>query len=192
MGRKAVNDLAELGDLHRADAKTPVVLMTALGKVEGTGAANQRSACHYATKSFTMVADRGRSARAALEGIVGERDQQIRAASSDRFAAQGLLGESKGIRNLKALVNRVANAPSPVLIVGETGTGKSVVARAIHMESGRRDGPFVTVNCAALPETLLGPPLSTVRAARAGSSRAPRSGHCRPIPGPETSASWIL
>jgi DNA-binding NtrC family response regulator len=155
MGRKAVNDLAELGDVHRADAKTPVVLMTALGKVEGTGAANQRSAYHSATKSFTMVADRGRSARAALEGIVGERDQQIRAASSDRFAAQGLVGESKGIRNLKALVNRVANAPSPVLIVGETGTGKSVVARAIHMESGRRDGPFVTVNCAALPETLL-------------------------------------
>jgi two-component system response regulator HydG len=59
------------------------------------------------------------------------------------------------MRELRTLIGRVANAPSPVLIFGETGTGKETVARAIHVESERRDGSFVALNCAALPEMLL-------------------------------------
>jgi two-component system response regulator HydG len=65
------------------------------------------------------------------------------------------VGDSLPIRALRELVARVADAPAPVLIQGETGTGKGLVARAIHGESGRASGPFVSVNCAAIPEGLL-------------------------------------
>jgi DNA-binding NtrC family response regulator len=79
----------------------------------------------------------------------------VTAASGDRFAAHGLLGTSAAMRALEGLIDRAAGVDGPVLIVGEAGTGKELVARAIHVESRRRDGAFVAVDCAALPERLL-------------------------------------
>jgi two-component system response regulator HydG len=132
-----------------------VVLMTAFGNIESAVDAIQRGAFHYVTKPFKMAAVRVLLERAARERLVGEQNQQLRTAFRERFSTNGLVGESVAMRALKTLIERVANAPSPVLIVGETGTGKEIVARTIHVESARRDASFVAVNCAALPETLL-------------------------------------
>lgn len=75
--------------------------------------------------------------------------------SSSEMTFRDIIGKSKAIENLKAQAQRVANSSSTVLIQGESGTGKEIIARAIHNASRRADGPFVSVNCAAIPDNLL-------------------------------------
>jgi len=73
----------------------------------------------------------------------------------ERYSLRGILGKSKSIRNLIELVEKISKTDSTVLLLGESGTGKSLIAKAIHYESPRKEGPFITVNCAAIPENLL-------------------------------------
>src|SRR5207245_7930151 len=73
----------------------------------------------------------------------------------DRFSRRHIIGASRAMAAVIELIDGVADSSLPVLVVGETGTGKGLVARALHSESARSNGPFVTVNCAALPEPLL-------------------------------------
>lgn len=74
---------------------------------------------------------------------------------SDEPHIEQLVGECRVMRQLKRLISRIAPSPSSVMVVGESGTGKEVVARAIHKLSGRRNKPFIAINCAAIPEQLL-------------------------------------
>ncbi len=73
----------------------------------------------------------------------------------EKYSLHGILGKSKAIRDLIELIEKVAKTDSTVLILGESGTGKSLVAKTIHYESKRREAPFITVNCASIPENLL-------------------------------------
>ncbi|MCN1912863.1 sigma-54-dependent Fis family transcriptional regulator [Escherichia coli] len=75
--------------------------------------------------------------------------------ASDEPHIEQLVGECRVMRQLKRLISRIAPSPSSVMVVGESGTGKEVVARAIHKLSGRRNKPFIAINCAAIPEQLL-------------------------------------
>ena len=79
----------------------------------------------------------------------------MRNLNEPRTGSQELLGNSPAIRNLCALIAKAAPTPSTVRIEGESGTGKELVARAIHAQSKRVAGPFVAINCGALPESLL-------------------------------------
>jgi two-component system response regulator HydG len=152
---KGLDGLDVLFGIHNIDPQVPVVLMTAFGKIESAVDAIQRGAYHYVTKPFKMTTVRVLLERAAQERRLRQQNRHLRAAFNERFAAHGLLGVSAAMRELNGLIDRVANTASPVLIVGETGTGKELVAKAIHVESDRRDAPFVAANCAALPEPLL-------------------------------------
>jgi len=152
---KGLDGLDVLFGIHNIDPQVPVVLMTAFGKIESAVDAIHRGAYHYVTKPFKMTTVRVLLERASQERLLRQQNRQLRAAFNDRFAAHGLLGVSAAMRELNGLIDRVADTTSPVLIVGETGTGKELVAKAIHLESGRRDAPFVAANCAALPEPLL-------------------------------------
>jgi two-component system response regulator HydG len=152
---KGMDGIDVLEGIRRADLQTPVVLMTAFGTVESAVDAIQRGAFNYVTKPFKMAA-----VRLMLERAVGERrprsqSREQAATKPEGFGARGLVGTGQAMRDLAALVDRVARTSSPVLILGETGTGKELVARAIHLESDRRDAPFITVGCAALPEAAL-------------------------------------
>jgi DNA-binding NtrC family response regulator len=84
--------------------------------------------------------------------VLSEQNRRLRGIDGERFR---LVGESPQIREVRERISRVAAIPRPVLILGERGTGKELVARAIHAASGATDRPFVAVNCAAFPETLL-------------------------------------
>jgi two-component system response regulator HydG len=152
---KGTDGIDVLEGIRRADLQTPVVLMTAFGSVESAVDAIHRGAYHYVTKPFKLATVRLFLERAVSDRRVRTQSRELRATLRERFGARGFIGTSAAVRDLAALVERVARSSSPVLIVGETGTGKELVARAIHVESERRDKAFVTVSCAALPESVL-------------------------------------
>ncbi|MCS7262606.1 MAG: sigma 54-interacting transcriptional regulator [Aquificaceae bacterium] len=84
-----------------------------------------------------------------------EEKRQLTRALSEKYSVEGMVGKSLAIRRLFDLVEKVSQTEANVLITGESGTGKSLVAKAIHFMSKRKDKPFVTINCSAIPETLL-------------------------------------
>jgi DNA-binding NtrC family response regulator len=92
---------------------------------------------------------------AALHAIVAHENRALRAELSDRYGPPGLVGSSPVFRQLLATLGRLADSDITVLVLGASGTGKELVARALHHGGRRRDQPFVAVNCAALPEALL-------------------------------------
>jgi two-component system response regulator HydG len=150
-----VDGLDLLEGIQKIDPQLPVIIMTAFGDIDSAVDAIQRGAYHYVTKPFKLATVRVLLERAGQERRVHEQNRQLKAAFKERFRSIGLVGQSASTTELKTLIQRVANAPNAVLVLGETGTGKETVARAIHVESDRRDAAFVAVNCAALPEVLL-------------------------------------
>jgi two-component system response regulator HydG len=147
--------LEVLDAVKKADPEVPVIIMTAFGAIESAVEAIQRGAYHYVAKPFKMEVVRLLLDRACAERALLGENRHLREAVSQRFSFEKIIGQSDGMRQMFGLVERFAQAPSPVLILGETGTGKELVARAIHQTGSRSKGPFLAVNCAAVPESLL-------------------------------------
>ncbi len=132
--------------------EAPVLMMTAHATVEAAVAALHRGARDYLEKPFSL--DRLEAAIARLLEMTALR-REVRA-MRERSAGGTMIGSSPPMREVFALVERIAPADtSTVLVLGETGTGKGVLARAIHRLSPRSEGPFVTVTCSALAETIM-------------------------------------
>jgi two-component system response regulator HydG len=137
------------------DPTRPVIVMTAYSAIDTAIESIRRGAYHYITKPF-KVEELALFLEKALEESKLRRDTaHLRRALRDRYGLGRIVGASPAMREVCDLVERVADAIAPVLIVGETGTGKGLVARAIHAQGRRAEGPFIAVNCAALPENLL-------------------------------------
>lgn len=118
----------------------PVLLMTAYSEVNHAVASIQAGACHYLPKPFEPDALVAQVTRYALSRLPGDDD---------------VISADPAMQSVLQLAKRVANSDAAVLIAGETGTGKEVLARYLHRHSTRANGPFVAINCAAIPETLL-------------------------------------
>jgi len=144
-------DLTEAA--HRLDADLPVVVMTAFGGIDSAIESIQRGAYHYVTKPFKLEVVRVLLDRACREHDLRCENQRLRRAVDDRYG--DMVGKSQPMLALFALLDRIAQVASPALVLGETGTGKELVARALHQKGPRASGPFVAVNCAAVPENLL-------------------------------------
>ena len=132
-----------------------VIMITAFGTVEQAVSAMKEGAFDYVTKPFStdelvLVVERALSFRGLLKENVRLRQQLV-----DRVDFDHLVGISDSMQQVFAMVRRVAASEATVLIGGESGTGKELIARAIHNGSDRVDGPFVPVNCAAIPRELL-------------------------------------
>ncbi len=132
-----------------------IILMTAYGTVEGAVAAMKEGAYDFLTKPLKRHA-MVRAVRKALEkqALVLE-NQELRAQLAGLSAPSGLIGQSPLFRATVDLVRQAAASSATVLILGESGTGKELVARALHELSPRGGAPFLAVNCAAIPETIL-------------------------------------
>src|SRR5262249_38470201 len=129
--------------------------MTAYGAVETAIESIRRGAYHYLTKPFKHEELALFLARAIEEAAVRKEALALRSALKDRFSTKHIVGRSRPMATVVDIIGRVADSTMPVLVTGETGTGKTLIARAIHSESKRAKGPFVQVNCAALPDALL-------------------------------------
>ena len=155
---------------------TEVLLMTAYGTIESAVEAMRLGAHDYLQKPFAeeellMKVDRALEKR-KLAGQVSLLAAEFR----ERYHFENIIGRSQAIRDVLARIVRIAPTPATVLITGESGTGKELVARAIHANSERADRPFVSINCAAISETLLESELfGHVRGAFTGAI-APRRG----------------
>lgn len=144
-----------LAACREADQSLPVVMLTAFGTIEVAVEAMHRGAFDFISKPFVAEVVKA-VARRATERAKLVRDNEILREEARRFAfADEILGESEQILQLKAKIARVAPTNATVLITGETGTGKELVARAIHQGSLRKDENFLAVNCAAVAEQLL-------------------------------------
>ncbi len=151
-GRSGLDLLASLAE--QLDPP-PVVVLTATKTVATAVEAMKRGAVDYVTKPFEVEALRIK-VRKLLERRDLEREVvRLRAEVDGQESLGGLVGASRLMRELFQTVRRVAAARATVLIQGESGTGKELVARAIHDLSERAEGPFVAVNCAAIPDPLI-------------------------------------
>ena len=162
-----------LNRLRREFGEIPVVMLTAHGTVATAVDAMKRGAFDFLTKPFE---------RAQVVDVIAKALGQARRARSEFHGPVaegvrcGMVGRSAALETLCRLIERVAPSPATVLITGETGTGKELVAESIHLLSLRRDGPLVRINCGALPENL-------VESELFGHERGAFTGADRPKPG---------
>jgi DNA-binding NtrC family response regulator len=150
-----MDGLRVMEEVRKLDATIPVIILTAFGTIEMAVEAMKAGAFHYISKPFNRD-ELKLTIRKALELKALERENVVlRQALKSRNDVESIIAESPGMRLIVEMIRRVAPTETTVLILGESGTGKELVARAIHGLSPRGRGPFVAVNCAAIPENLL-------------------------------------
>lgn len=133
----------------------PVIVITAYGSFDTAVAAIRAGAYDFVTKPFEKEELVLALDRAVQHHHLKAEVKRLRETVGETSTATSLLGESDVIKSLRVLIRRMAEADTSVLISGETGTGKELVARELHDRSNRHTGPFIAINCAAMPETLL-------------------------------------
>ena len=146
-------ELLEQFKLQHADCE--VIMLTGQGTIESAVNAMKLGAFDYLTKPFPMAELESRIAKARERRQLRMENQRLKTLLRRHEADQAMIGESASMKEVFRLIERVGPTDKAVLIQGESGTGKELVARALHVQSGRRDKPMVVINCAALPETLL-------------------------------------
>jgi two-component system, NtrC family, response regulator AtoC len=133
----------------------PVVMITAFGSLESAVAALRVGAYDFITKPFDVELLQHTLSRAVQHRALREEVKRLRQAVGATKNFEHMIGSSPPIQKLKELIDRLADVDSTLLIAGESGTGKELVARGVHERSRRSTEPFVAINCAAVPETLL-------------------------------------
>lgn len=120
----------------------PIVMITALDTAKAAVEAMRSGAYHYITKPFDV-----KEIRSLVKEILAEKEGVS--------GPPQIIGETQRMKEVLEMIRRVSQSDAPVLLLGESGTGKELMARAIHYQSPRREGPFVVMNCAAIPENLI-------------------------------------
>ncbi|MGW8311879.1 MAG: sigma-54-dependent transcriptional regulator [Desulfuromonadales bacterium] len=151
-----IDGLEVLAKVKEIDSEIIVVMVTALGVLETAVKAMRLGAYDYINKPFNLD-ELSIIVKKALENRQLRKEvAHLRSAQESKFGINNIIGQSRHMKQVLEMVRKVAKSDaSTVLIQGESGTGKELIARAIHMESARKDQPFMAINCAAVPETLL-------------------------------------
>jgi two-component system response regulator HydG len=133
----------------------PTIVLTAFGNYETAVAAIRAGAYDFISKPVQLDVLGIAIERAAQHRTLHQEVKRLRSAQSDRAANSDFIGASPALEKVRDLIERVAGSDASVLITGESGSGKEVVARSLHRQSRRGDKPFMAINCAAMPEALL-------------------------------------
>ena len=155
MKMPAMDGIALLERIKQLDGDLPVIMMTAHGTVEKAVEAMQKGAYNYILKPFDNEQLVLYANKAVSMFRVVKENRQLRSAVESRYSFHNIIGKSKAMQNVFQVIRKVAPAAATVLIEGASGTGKELVAKALHFNSPRKDKPFVAVNCSALAESLL-------------------------------------
>lgn len=150
-----VDGMEVLGHLREEHPDVPVIMLSAVGQLRDAVTAIKRGAMEYITKPFDLDELMALVLSATRVGGALQENRQLRAAVTQPAPATGFAGDSAVTRELLDTVARVAKLDATVLITGESGVGKGLLARMIHRASPRRSQPFITVSCPALPRELL-------------------------------------
>jgi DNA-binding NtrC family response regulator len=150
-----MNGLEFLQAIKRQNAALPVVVMTAFGSVETAVDAMKAGASDYVLKPFSLSEMRMVIRKELDVHNLREENRSLREALGKRFAHPNVVARSVKMQEVLATVDRVARTNSTVLLGGESGVGKDLIARAIHEKSRRAGGPFIKINSTAIPENLL-------------------------------------
>ncbi len=133
----------------------PVIMITAYGEVEKAVRAMRSGAFNYITKPFNNDELLASINKALEHSALAQENRRLQQEIRGRYSFEGIIGKNRAMRDIYELISRVAPTPSTVLVSGESGTGKELVARALHYQGPRAGRPFLSLNCAALPESLL-------------------------------------
>ncbi|MGQ0554591.1 MAG: sigma-54-dependent transcriptional regulator [Nitrospiraceae bacterium] len=147
--------IAVLQTLRMESKMTPVIMLTGTKSVKTAVDAMKFGAADYLSKPFDVDELRIIIDRVLNSSELEREVKQLRAQVVQRYAFHNLIGKSQGMQEIYSKIEQVADSRTTVLITGESGTGKELVAKALHYNSSRRERPFIALNCAALPETLI-------------------------------------
>jgi DNA-binding NtrC family response regulator len=150
-----MDGLALLEQLHAQNAHLPVIVMSAFGTVEIAVEAMKKGAVDFLPKPFsldhlTVVVEKALEVRK-----LRDENRELREALGQRYKFENIIGHSAPMQDIFSTIMRVAPTRATVLLAGESGVGKDMIARAIHQHSPRKDRPFVKINCTAIPENLM-------------------------------------
>ena len=150
-----MDGLEFLGKLRDQNSHTPVIVMSAFGTIENAVEAMKRGAVDFLPKPFsldhlTVVVEKALEVRK-----LRDENRELREALGERYKFENIIGHSAAMQEIFATITRVAPTRATVLLAGESGVGKDMIARAIHQHSPRKDRPFVKINCTAIPENLM-------------------------------------
>jgi DNA-binding NtrC family response regulator len=147
--------LSLLQTIRAEDRTAPVIMLTGTKSVKTAVDAMKFGAADYLSKPFDVEELRIIVERALQDQELQREVKQLRAQVVRRYAFHNLIGKSPSMQDIYTKIEQVADSRTTVLIAGESGTGKELVAKALHYNSGRRERPFIALNCAAIPETLI-------------------------------------
>ncbi|MBW1690681.1 MAG: sigma-54-dependent Fis family transcriptional regulator [Deltaproteobacteria bacterium] len=144
-----------LDEVKKIDSELPVIIMTAYGTIEMAVEAMKKQAYDYITKPFRNE-ELKQTVKKALELYrLKKENRRLNEALSDRYRYGNIIGKSKKMTKIYDMIEKVAQSKASIMITGPSGTGKELIAKAIHFNSPRKNMPFISINCGALTETLL-------------------------------------
>jgi DNA-binding NtrC family response regulator len=155
LNMRAMNGLELCARIVANRPDVPVVVITAFGSLETAVGAIRAGAYDFITKPVDVEALALTLARAAEHRALRQEVRRLRQALAESGRFGEMIGESAPMKKLHSLLAQITDSDASVLVTGESGTGKELVARALHRLGARKTGPFVAINCAAMPEPLL-------------------------------------
>ncbi|MCM0083572.1 sigma-54 dependent transcriptional regulator [Geomonas sp. Red32] len=155
MKMQGMDGLMVLKSIKERSPETLVIIITAFGSVDIAVEAMKAGAHDYITKPFNREELKLTVRKALKFSGMAQENKRLKGELSDRSDLKSIVGTSKEMEKVFDVVRKVADTEAPVMITGESGTGKELIARSLHANSSRKNGPFVAINCAAIPRDLL-------------------------------------
>lgn len=149
------NGIELMEDLHQINPEMPVIILTAYGTIKSAVAAMKKRAYSYLTKPFDHEELLLQTQHCLERSRLTKEVKNLKKIVKERYGFENIITKSEKMEMVLDQVAKAAESDANVYIEGESGTGKELIARTLHLASLRKDGPFVAINCAAIPETLL-------------------------------------